>query len=62
MAVVVHRNVPVVDAVPTIDLDEILSVAIDTHPGDSYQGLVGSDHDDAQHIDWNRLLFVLLPY
>ena len=51
MAVVVQRNapvVPVVDAVPTIDRHDILLVATDTHPGDSYHGLVSSDVDDAR--------------
>ena len=53
----------VADADQTIDLDEIPTVAIDTHPEDSYQNLVDSDYDGICHrIDWIHLLFVLLPY
>ena len=66
MAVVVRRNVHVVHVVgadPLIDPYDILLVVIDTHPGDSYPDLVGFDFDDApSHIDWNHLLFALLPY
>ena len=51
MAVVVQRNalvVRVVDAVPMIDRCDILLVATDTRPGDSYHVLVSSDVDDAR--------------
>ena len=46
-----------------IDPDGILPVATDTRPGDSCWDLAGFGCDGGhRHIDWNRLLFVLLPY
>jgi hypothetical protein len=57
------RVVPFVDAVPMIDLHESLLVAIDTHREDNYQDPVGSGCGGVRrYIDWNHLLFVLLPY
>ena len=61
MEVASQRIVPVVDVALKTGQDGTLKVAIDTPLSNSYQCLVDLDSGDA-HIDWNRLLFVLLPY
>ena len=61
MEVATQRIVPVVDFAPKTGLDGTLKVAIDTLLANSYRCLFDLDSGDA-HIDWNPLLFVLLPY
>ena len=61
MEVATRRIVPVVDVALKTGLDGTLKMAIDTPLANSYQCLFDLDSGDA-HIDWNHLLFVLLPY